>query len=76
MRRACALPFARINRQKQRSPAGGHWAEGTVQQIEKSRHGETSILGADAKRVKLTRCGCRYIGQMLEYNHAKCYSKR
>src|SRR5215831_1713080 len=53
MRRACALPFAGINRQKQRSPAGGHWAEGTVQQIEKSRHGETSILGATAKRVKL-----------------------
>jgi len=49
VQRACALPFAGINRQKQRSPAGGHWAERTVQQIEKSRHGETSILGVDPR---------------------------
>jgi hypothetical protein len=38
---------------KQRSPAGGRWADKKIHQIEKMRHCESFIVGADEARVKL-----------------------
>jgi hypothetical protein len=38
---------------KQRSPAGGRWADREIHQIEKMRHFESLIVGVDAASVKL-----------------------
>jgi len=40
---------------KQRSPAGARWAGRTLDHVEKIHHVESSILGAVAPAVKLTR---------------------
>jgi hypothetical protein len=42
-----------VQAQKQRSPAGTRWALEWMPPIEKSHHGETSILGLARKWVKL-----------------------